>query len=255
MDQKNQNSRAPLANVGIVLVVLGIVLLVLQHVHLDISWLPREWSDFSWQMRIIAGGLIVFIVGLVLPDSTGEGLSGLGFVMAAVGALLWYQESTGIWSSWAYAWALVFPAAGGLAGIIHGTVHANWRHVRDSFGSLVFGLVTFLVLGFVFERWLGVGGFGLDRIASWIPGAVLLGLGVLVLFTGVPYGSRERSEARERRRMEHEQRHTGYRQSGGEQAAPPQGWTSAPTVPPDGSRNGVVPPSDGQQEKPGNGVK
>src|SRR5450756_2165397 len=219
-DQETRTTRrSSMANLGILLIVVGIVILALQYVRIDLNWLPQRWAELSWPLHIIILGLALFVVGLVLPDRAGEGLSGFGLVAAAVGTLLWYQSVTGTWETWAYAWALVFPAAGGLAGIIHGTLHANWRHVRDGVGGFVFGMVMFLVLGFVFENWLGFEGFGLNQIAAWVPGVILLAVGVTVLFAGTPG---ERSS----RRAEREQRWA-------ERRTTPQGWTSASVVPPE----------------------
>jgi len=199
-DQGTRTTRSSTANLGILLIIVGIVILALQYVHIDLSRLPERWAELTWPLRIIIPGLALFVVGLVLPDRAGEGLAGFGLVAAAVGTLLWYQSVTGTWETWAYAWALVFPAAGGLAGIIHGTLHANWRHVRDGVGGFVFGMVMFLVLGFVFENWLGFEGFGLGRIAAWVPGVILLAVGVTVLFAGTPGERSSRRAEREQRR-------------------------------------------------------
>jgi hypothetical protein len=227
-----------MANLGILLIVVGIVILALQYVRIDLNWLPQRWAELSWPLHIIIPGLALFVVGLVLPDRAGEGLSGFGLVAAAVGTLLWYQGITGTWESWAYAWALVFPAAGGLAGIIHGTLHANWRHVRDGAGGLAFGLVAFAVLGYVFEGWLGFEGFGLNRIAVWVPGVILLAVGVIVLFAGTPGERSSRRADREQRHIEREQRWAGRR-------ATPQGWTSTPVVPPvEKKMETITPPAE-----------
>jgi hypothetical protein len=240
-DQDTRTTRSSLANLGILLIIVGIVILALQYVHIDMNWLPQRWAELSWPLRIIVPGLALFVVGLVLPDRAGEGLSGLGLVAAAVGTLLWYQDVTGTWASWAYAWALVFPAAGGLAGIIHGTLHANWRHVRDSVGGFLFGIVMFFILGFVFENWLGFEGFGLSRIAAWVPGVILLVLGVIVLFAGAPG---ERSS----RRAEREQRYIEREQKWADRRGTPQGWTSTPVVPPEEKKmETIIPP---EQPKP-----
>jgi hypothetical protein len=226
-----------MANLGILLIVAGIVILVLQYVRIDLNWLPQRWAELSWPLHIIIPGLALFVVGLVLPDRAGEGLSGFGLVAAAVGTLLWYQAITGTWESWAYAWALVLPAAGGIASIIHGTLHANWRHVRDGVGGLAFGLVAFVVLGYMFEGWLGFEGFGLNRITAWVPGVILLAVGVIVLFAGTPG---ERSS----RRAEREQRHIEREQRGAERHATPQGWTSAPVVPPEEKKMETITPAE-----------
>jgi len=236
-DQDTRRTRSSMANLGILLIVVGIVILALQYVHIDLNWFPQRWAEMSWPLRIIVPGLALFVVGLVLPDRAGEGLSGFGFVAAAVGTLLWYQGITGTWESWAYAWALVFPAAGGLAGIIHGTLHANWRHVRDSVGGFVFGIVMFVVLGFVFEGWLGFEGFGLNRIAAWVPGVLLLAVGVTVLFAGTPGERSSRRAERQQRRIEREQRWA-------ERRAAPQGWTNAPVVPPEEKKMETITPAE-----------
>lgn len=237
-DQSARTTRSSTANLGILLIIVGIVILALQYVHIDLSRLPERWAELTWPLRIIIPGLALFVVGLVLPDRAGEGLAGFGLVAAAVGTLLWYQSVTGTWETWAYAWALVFPAAGGLAGIIHGTLHANWRHVRDGVGGFVFGMVMFLVLGFVFENWLGFEGFGLGRIAAWVPGVILLAVGVTVLFAGTPGERSSRRAEREQRRAE---RH-----------GDPQGRMSTLVVPPtDAKQETITPveptkPDDGQ---------
>ncbi len=201
-DNGYQHQRSPRANLGIFLIIVGIVVLAFQYIRIDLSWLPARWAELAWPLRIIVPGLALFVVGLVLPGSTGDGLAGFGLVAAGVGTLLWYQSVTGTWSSWAYAWALVFPGVGGLAGIVHGCIHGNWRNVRESLGALVFGVATFLILGVVFEGVLHFEGFGLTRIASWIPGVVLLGLGVVVLFAGLPGEWMKRHAERDRQRVE-----------------------------------------------------
>ena len=237
-DQETRTTRrSSMANLGILLIVVGIVILALQYVRIDLNWLPQRWAELSWPLHIIIPGLALFVVGLVLPDRAGEGLSGFGLVAAAVGTLLWYQAITGTWESWAYAWALVLPAAGGIASIIHGTLHANWRHVRDGVGGLAFGLVAFVVLGYMFEGWLGFEGFGLNRIAAWVPGVILLAVGVIVLFAGTPG---ERSS----RRAEREQRHIEREQRGAERRATSQGWTSAPVVPPEEKKMETITPAE-----------
>jgi|APHig6443718053_1056840.scaffolds.fasta_scaffold38424_3 hypothetical protein len=248
-NQDTRNTRSSMANLGILLIAVGIVVLALQYIHIDMSWLPQRWADLSWPLRIIIPGLALFVVGLILPDHAGEGLSGLGMVAAAVGTLLWYQEVTGTWESWAYAWALVFPAAGGLAGIIHGTVHANWRHVRDSFGGFAFGIVMFLVLGFAFESWLGFEGFGLSRIATWVPGVVLLAAGVIVIFAGAPGERSSRLAERERRRGEREQKWS-------DRGGPTQTWNTTLAVPPVERKMDIItPPEPAKPDdvQPGNG--
>ena len=46
-----------------------------------------------------------------------------GTVATTVGLVLLYQNNTGHWESWAYAWALVGPAASGLGLALWGAAH------------------------------------------------------------------------------------------------------------------------------------
>ena len=43
-----------------------------------------------------------------------------GSIVTTVGSVLLYQQTTGHWESWAYAWALVGPGAAGLGMLVYG---------------------------------------------------------------------------------------------------------------------------------------
>ena len=72
-----------------------------------------------------------------------------GTVATTVGLVLLYQNSTGHWESWAYAWALVGPAASGLGMVLWGLRTGHAGQVRNGTWGLLGGLAMFVV-GFLF---------------------------------------------------------------------------------------------------------
>lgn len=93
-------------------------------------------------------------------------------IVSGVGALLLYQNTSGDWGSWSYAWSLI-P---GFVGI--GTILAGLCGDRTA-GSLAGGawmLFVSLVLFVVFGSWLGK----LRILGDYWP-ALLIVVGVLML--------------------------------------------------------------------------
>ena len=239
-----------MANLGILLIVVGIVILALQYVHIDMSWLPAALGR-----SVMAIAHHHSRTGVVRRRSDSAGPRRRGSVrIGAGGRSGWHSAlvpgaSPARGQSWAYAWALVFPAAGGLAGIIHGTLHANWRHVRDSFGGFAFGIVMFLVLGFVFESWLGFEGFGLSRIATWVPAwfcwQQVSSSSSRVLPVNAAQGVPNANSGVCEREQKWSERH-----------GTTQGWNTTPVVPPvEKKMETITPPEPAKPDdvQPGNG--
>jgi hypothetical protein len=104
---------------------------------------------------------------------------------------LLYQDQTGRWESWAYAWALVGPAASGLGLVIWGLRSGSPSDVRNGTWSLLAGLALFLIGYLFFEGVIGISG---ERLPSpeWVLPAVVIAIGVVVLGRGLM--SREQPE-------------------------------------------------------------
>jgi hypothetical protein len=92
------------AALGIVLVVLGLFALLVAVSGLDLT-------QYGWPLFVIVPGLTLLVVGFV---GVGPGASIPGGIVTTLGLLLAYQNATGDWASWAYAWALVAPGGIGL---------------------------------------------------------------------------------------------------------------------------------------------
>jgi hypothetical protein len=169
-------SDAPSAiGLGIALLVIGLLLLVGQLYDIGIE-------DVGWPAIIIAIGAVILVLGLFVSREQGMVIG--GSVVTTVGLVLLYQNNTGHWASWAYAWALVGPAASGLGMTLWGIRSGDPSEIRNGTWTLLGGLGIF-ALGFLFfEGVIGISGERLP-LPEWVlPGAVIA-IGLVVLARGI----------------------------------------------------------------------
>src|SRR3990170_7185363 len=126
--------------IGLVLVLIGAALFAGQLFNVGID-------DIGWPFFVIAAGVAVLVIGLVVANEQGMVIGGT--ITTTVGLVLLYQNNTGRWESWAYAWALVGPAASGLGLALWGIRSGNAGDVRNGMWGLLGGLGLFAV-GFLF---------------------------------------------------------------------------------------------------------
>jgi hypothetical protein len=156
---------------GVVLVVVGIFYLVVQVAGIDLS-------TFGWPLFVIIAGLTLLIVGFA---SLGTGAAIPGGILTMVGLILAYQNSTGHWTSWAYAWALVAPGGVGLGLFLQGLRERNIGLIRQGRSLMFIALLIFMV-GFVFfESIFNISGINdLPVVKAALPALFLL-IGLLLL--------------------------------------------------------------------------
>jgi hypothetical protein len=160
---------------GVLLVVLGAGFLAAQYLNLDIG-------ASLWPFYVIAPGLALAALGLT--QRNGSGLAIAGSVVTMVGLLLLYQNSTGNWESWAYAWALAAPGGSGLGMVLYGTRSNNAAMARAGFWQIVVGLALFAGGWAFFEGILGISGSRFP-LPGWVMPVVVIALGALLLLRGV----------------------------------------------------------------------
>jgi hypothetical protein len=171
---------------GAILIVVGLLLFVGQ--MLDIGF-----DDIGWPFFIILIGVVILAIGLFVNRE--EGMVVGGTVVTTVGAVLAYQNATGLWATWAYAWALVGPAASGLGLLIWGIRTADARDVRNGTWGLLGGLALFAIGFLFFEGVIGLSGDRLP-VPEWVLPAAVIAIGVVVLVRGVlQRGGSEATEA------------------------------------------------------------
>ncbi len=156
---------------GVVLVVVGVFYLVVQVAGINLS-------VFGWPLFVIIAGLTLLVVGFA---SLGTGAAIPGGILTMVGLVLAYQNSTGHWTSWAYAWALVAPGGVGLGLFLQGIRERNPGLIRQGRSLMFIALVIFMV-GFVFfESILNISNINdLPAVKAALPALFIL-IGVLLL--------------------------------------------------------------------------
>ena len=179
---RNAERRAYLV-LGALLVLAGAAWLVARTAGVDI---PALIAAVGWPVFVVAPGLVLLALGLLMPRQPGQGMAVGGSVVASVGLLLAYQDATDHWSSWAYAWALIGPAAAGLGQAAWGALHRHRRDVAEGGRTLGVGLVMFGVGYAFFEGLIGIGdGRGISGGAPDLVPFLLLGAGLLVIAGGL----------------------------------------------------------------------
>lgn len=153
---------------------LGVLLIVFGGWWLAAQFVPalQPWGRiaFTWPLIIIGVGLFLLAIGFL--TGTAE-MAIPACIVGGIGGLLFYQNATGNWGSWAYAWALIpgFVGVGvALAGFLKGR---GWGAMRDGLGLIVISLVLFVIFG----AFLGGGHF----LAGYWPILLIL-LGLWILF-------------------------------------------------------------------------
>jgi hypothetical protein len=141
----------------------------------------------AWPLWMIVPGLAMVAGSLFIPPRGGLGLAIPGAIIATVGGVLWVQETYGLYSTWAYAWALVAPTSVGLAMLVYGLAQRDRELAADGLRTTFVGLVLFAAFGLFFEGVLGLNGYAIANLDEALP-YLALGLGVVLvvvsLFTG-----------------------------------------------------------------------
>lgn len=156
-------------------------------ISLGVLFLLGELFDISlgawaWPFFILVPGALMLATGLGLSDESGVGLTIAGTIVTTVGLILFIQNATGLWASWAYAWALVAPTSIGVAQVLNGNRRRQEKMLADGRSLIKIGLGMF-VIGFIFfELIIGVSGFGLGSL-GWP--VLLIAFGLYLLLRNV----------------------------------------------------------------------
>jgi hypothetical protein len=156
---------------GIVLILLGGWLVATKQIPQLGSW----WShNYVWPMWVIGAGALIFIMGMLLGT---PGMAVPACIVAGVGGILYYQNSTNNFSSWSYLWTLI-PGFVGVGSILAGLLGDNTRY---NLSRGINALVTSAVLFLIFASLLG----GLSLLGSYGLPVILILLGVYIIVRGI----------------------------------------------------------------------
>jgi hypothetical protein len=175
MPQERPGGANPAVGIGAILVVVGLLLFLGQVLDIGLG-------NLGWPLWVIAAGAGILLVGLLVANERGVVVAGT--IVTTVGLVLLYQNTTGHWESWAYAWTLVGPAASGLGLAIWGMRSGNARDIRAGTWGLLGGLAFFAILFLFFEGLIGLSGERLP-IDDWVLPAAVIVIGAVVLVRGL----------------------------------------------------------------------
>ncbi|MCL4871369.1 MAG: hypothetical protein KJ063_20615 [Anaerolineae bacterium] len=152
-------------------VIGGMVLILVGLFFLAFQFLPAELTRFldmraQWPLILVAvGGIFLAAAFLSQPP-----LAIPGMVLGGIGLLLYYQNLTGNWASWAYAWTLI-PGFVGLGILLEQSLQGNAkRGFRKGGKLLIMSLGLFIAFSLLFTGLRGL---------LWP--VVMIGLGFILL--------------------------------------------------------------------------
>lgn len=151
---------------GLVLIGVGALFLIYQ-----VSPAFRETValTFTWPLIVVGVGVCLLVLALAAgaPDMAVPAC-----IVSGIGALLYWQNATGNWESWAYAWTLI-PGFAGIGTMLAGLLAGRpVRSLREGLSLVVISLLGFTLFASV------LGGF--NPLGPYWP-ALLVLAGVVIL--------------------------------------------------------------------------
>jgi hypothetical protein len=129
---------------GSLVILLGLLLIVDR-------LFPDRFHLFSWPLIILAVGAVFFAGGF---GSTAPALVIPGTIIAGIGGILFWQNATGRWFSWAYVWTLI-PGFVGLGLLVFAWLTFSAERGREVRLASRWLLAASAALFLVFTTFLG----------------------------------------------------------------------------------------------------
>ena len=149
--------------------------------------------EILWPFFVIGIGAL-FFVGMFAGGRSVSGLAIPGSIITTIGLMLFYQNITGHWESWAYGWTVILMSVG-LGIYIMGIYGQNEGQRSAGLRVLRLGLIMFVIFGAFFELIFTSGmSFGLRSII-FPAGLILLGLYLVLSRSGLLPGRSEESSS------------------------------------------------------------
>ena len=162
--------------------VLGVILILVAGWLIATRANPRlaeliQLPPFDWPMWVVLSGVLLLVIGLLVG---APGMAVPACIVAGIGCILYYQNSTGNWESWAYMWTLI-PGFVGVGSILAGLLGENLKpSVRQGLNALAASVVLFAIFGTFFHAWTIFGVY-----STYVPVALLFLAGIWLIVRGV----------------------------------------------------------------------
>ena len=138
-----------------------------------------SFLSLLWPLFILVPG-VAFLFFATQGEGKQVGLAVPGAMITGTGAILFYQNLTNHWGSWAYVWAL-YPVFLGLALVFIGRRTGNENALHTGDGFVKWGLIGFIGLWAFFELLIFGGN---NFLVTTVVPLALIGAGVFMLMRG-----------------------------------------------------------------------
>jgi hypothetical protein len=177
MSYRGDGTRRGNIILGVILVTTGLLAVAARQAGVDLL-------EVGWPAFVIVPGVLLFVGALFIGGRPGIGLAVPGGIVTVTGLVLAFQNSTGAWETWAYAWALVAPGGVGLGLFLFGLLTGQREVASAGLPVLATGLGLFFAFGFFFEGLLNLSGGRFAGFDAVFAGGLVV-LGVIVLAFGL----------------------------------------------------------------------
>ncbi len=127
---------------GACFLILGAAIFVAQYFGFRIG-------HYIWPVFILIPGILLFVVSMKVEGGLGESFAIVGSIISMLGLMFFAMSISGMWASWAYAWALLFPTSIGIGQIFYGRYKDQASLVKTGWSLVKVGAAIFLI-GFLF---------------------------------------------------------------------------------------------------------
>ena len=139
----NSSTRGRLV-MGVLLVLIGLGFLALQFSPSLAQWFQ---VTLSWPLIVVGVGGLLLLIGLL---TGAPGMAIPACIVAGIGGILYYQNTTSDWLSWSYAWTLI-PGFVGVGMVLAGILGSKEYHIiRRGFSLMILSLILFILFGSFF---------------------------------------------------------------------------------------------------------
>jgi hypothetical protein len=132
---------------------------------------------FEWPMWVMFAGAALLVIGLLVgePDMAVPAC-----IVAGIGGILYYQNASNHWESWAYLWTLI-PGFVGVGRILSGIIGGNFKaSLREGMGLMFVCAVLFTIFATIFNAWTIFGSY-----STYVPIVLLFLLGIWLIVRGI----------------------------------------------------------------------
>jgi len=131
----------------LLLIILGGLFLVGRIVPSAFGWV----EGFSWPLIVVGIGILLLIIGAI---SGTPGMAVPAAVVGGIGGLLYWQNTTGNWQSWAYAWTLI-PGFVGIGSLFAGILGGEAAPIGAGIRLMLISLILFAIFSAIMSPFMG----------------------------------------------------------------------------------------------------